>query len=165
MNRPSFVFAPFGDNYVSFFFMPWHIGLTQSYHMSTARLPTRIQGYALFVRFAWAMIQMTLVKKRGGGDYETAHGSEQSTTNKSRKVGREHASDHGARPSSTGDSWTEASAEGLDTSSDISDCSDAILDDARFASDDSVSNTHHESVFKADAFIVYGRCLGISGIQ
>ncbi|KAK0463649.1 uncharacterized protein EV420DRAFT_1728806 [Desarmillaria tabescens] len=151
MDRPSHVLAPFGDKYVSFFFAPWHIGLAENYHMRTARLPTRIQGYALFVRFAWAMIQLvrsfpsreTLIKKRGRGDYESADGSEQSTTSKSRKVGREHASD-GVGPSSTGDSWTEASAEGLDTSSDISDCSDATLDDARFASNASLSNTHDD---------------------
>ncbi|KAK0463652.1 uncharacterized protein EV420DRAFT_1100853 [Desarmillaria tabescens] len=110
MDRPSHVLAPFGDKYVSFFFTPWHIGLAESYHMRTTRLPARIQGYPLFVRFTWAMIQMvrlflsreTLAKKRGGRDYATSDGSEKSTTtSKSREVGREHAS------GSTGDGWTE----------------------------------------------------------
>ncbi|KAK0239440.1 hypothetical protein EDD85DRAFT_1020882 [Armillaria nabsnona] len=55
MNRPSFVFAPFGDKYTAFFFAPRNISLVERYHMRSVRLPERIEGYALFARFAWAM--------------------------------------------------------------------------------------------------------------
>ncbi|KAK0439594.1 hypothetical protein EV421DRAFT_1819712 [Armillaria borealis] len=55
MNRPSFVFAPFGDKYTTFFFAPRNISMVERYHMRSVRLPERIEGYALFARFAWAM--------------------------------------------------------------------------------------------------------------
>ncbi|SJL12316.1 uncharacterized protein ARMOST_15739 [Armillaria ostoyae] len=55
MNRPSFVFAPFGDKYTAFFFAPRNISLVERYHMRSVRLPERVEGYALFARFAWAM--------------------------------------------------------------------------------------------------------------
>ncbi|PBK78894.1 hypothetical protein ARMSODRAFT_1011418 [Armillaria solidipes] len=55
MDRPSFVFAPFGDKYTAFFFAPRNISMVERYHMRNVRLPERIEGYALFARFAWAM--------------------------------------------------------------------------------------------------------------
>ncbi|KAK0211179.1 hypothetical protein DFS33DRAFT_1271032 [Desarmillaria ectypa] len=45
------------DSYVCLFFTKWHIGLAKNYHMRAAKVPNRIQGYALFARFTWAMIQ------------------------------------------------------------------------------------------------------------
>ncbi|PBL01861.1 hypothetical protein ARMGADRAFT_1023258 [Armillaria gallica] len=55
MNRPSFVIVPFCGKFVVFFFTPWGIGLAEPYHLRTMTLPPRIEGYALFARFAWAI--------------------------------------------------------------------------------------------------------------
>ncbi|KAK0439545.1 hypothetical protein EV421DRAFT_1737720 [Armillaria borealis] len=56
MNHPSFVIAPFSDEYVAFFFASRRVGMVKQYHLRTVRLPQRIEGYALFTRFAWATI-------------------------------------------------------------------------------------------------------------
>ncbi|PBK78841.1 hypothetical protein ARMSODRAFT_947826 [Armillaria solidipes] len=73
MDHPSFVIAPFSDEYVAFFFASRRVGMVKHYHLRTVRLPQRIEGYALFTRFAWAMITIAqalpptaLPKKRKG---------------------------------------------------------------------------------------------------
>ncbi len=55
MNRPSFVIVPFCGEFVAFFFTSRKIGLAEPYHLRTMMLPPRIEGYALFARFAWAI--------------------------------------------------------------------------------------------------------------
>ncbi len=55
IDRPSFVVVPFCGEFVAFFFTPWEIGLAEPYHLRTMTLPPRIEGYALFAWFAWAI--------------------------------------------------------------------------------------------------------------
>ncbi len=114
--------------------------------MHTANIPGRIQGYALFARFAWAMIQVGLslpscetpVKKE---DYDAEDGPDRSPASKRRTIGGTHAIHGVAGPSSTGDSWVEANIENLDAGFDVQTDSHS---DANHHSDDSFSNTHDE---------------------
>ncbi|PBK93139.1 hypothetical protein ARMGADRAFT_1165379 [Armillaria gallica] len=148
MDRPSFVTAPSppGDKYVCYFFAKWRIGLAEDYHMRTANIPSRNQGYALFARFAWAMIQVALslpscetpVKKE---DYDAEDGPDRSAASKRRTIGGTHTIDGVAGPSSTGGSWVEANIENIDAGFDVQTDSHS---DANYHSDDSFSNTHDE---------------------
>ncbi len=114
--------------------------------MRTASIPSRIQGYALFARFAWAMIQVALslpscetpVKKE---DYNAEDGPDWSAASKRRTIGGTRAIDGVTGASSTGDSWVEANIENIDAGFDNQTDSHS---DANYHSDDSFSNTHDE---------------------
>ncbi|KAK0441044.1 hypothetical protein EV421DRAFT_2036514 [Armillaria borealis] len=146
-DRPSFVIAPSppSDKYVCYFFTKRPIGLAEDYHMRTAKIPSRIQGYALFARFAWAMIQVALslpscetpVKRRSAEDYDAEDGPDWSPT-----IGGTHATDGVVEPSSTGDSWVEANVENLDAGFGVQ--TESSHSDANHHNDDSFSNTHDE---------------------
>ncbi|KAK0495660.1 hypothetical protein EDD18DRAFT_1463487 [Armillaria luteobubalina] len=141
MDRPSFVIAPSppSDEYVCFFFANRPIGLAEDYHMRTARVPSRIQGYALFARFAWAMINSTFAlpllqtpmkkgKRKQATDLPADH-PDQSPPRRRR------------RSRSGGGAGLDTDCPTIHTASD----SDLSFDDADCDTDDSLSNIHDVS--------------------
>ncbi|KAK0239583.1 hypothetical protein EDD85DRAFT_822527 [Armillaria nabsnona] len=172
MDRPSFVIAPSppSDKYVCFFFVNRSIGLAEDYHMRTVKIPSRIQGYALFARFAWAMIKFAFPlqplqtsMKKGKRKQEPADRPGQSPSSRRRQIrgsspvgGNAYDGGAGAAgPSSTGNDELDQGGggqsrggAGLDdgcatfhTGSD----SDLSLDDVDCDTDDSLSDIHDVS--------------------
>ncbi len=175
MDRPSFVIAPSppSDEYVCFFFANRSIGLAEDYHMRTATIPSRIQGYALFARFAWAMIKVSFPLpplqtpvKKGKRKLEIdipADRPDQSPPSRRRQNRRGGPVGGNARdgragaagPSSTGNNELHqgggsqsGGGAGLDadcTTFHTGSDSDLSLDDADCDTDDSLSDIHDVS--------------------
>ncbi|KAK0451985.1 uncharacterized protein EV420DRAFT_1482325 [Desarmillaria tabescens] len=59
IDQPSFIIFPFCGKFVAFFFASSTIGLAEPYHLRTMKIPFRIEGYALFACFAWAITTIT----------------------------------------------------------------------------------------------------------
>ncbi|KAK0216946.1 hypothetical protein IW262DRAFT_1484023 [Armillaria fumosa] len=145
MDRPSFVIAPSppSDEYVCFFFANRPIGLAEEYHMRTARIPGRIQGYALFARFAWAMIESTFslpllqipMKKRKRNQATDIPADHQSPPRRRRQ----------SRGGGSGGGNTRDGGAGATGPNHTASDSDLSLDDADCDTDDSLSDIHDVS--------------------
>ncbi|KAK0441070.1 hypothetical protein EV421DRAFT_1813811 [Armillaria borealis] len=134
MDQPSFVIAPSppSDEYVCFFFANRSIGLVEDYHMRTVKIPSRIQGYALFARFAWAIIKVTFVLP----PLQTPV----------KKGKRKRESDIPAdRPDQSPPSQRPMLVSYAETTFHTGSDSDLSLDGADFYTDDSLSDIHDVS--------------------
>ncbi|KAK0463475.1 uncharacterized protein EV420DRAFT_1638409 [Desarmillaria tabescens] len=140
MNRPSFVFAPFGTQYTAFFFAARNVSLVERYHMRSVRLPERIEGYALFARFAWAMTTIAYALPPymvpGNRKRKRSDASNQSGPSRQRRTE--------GYDSTAGDDGTESSSEDdsdVHNSSDDNDFSENTR-----SSDDGLGHLDPESV-------------------